>query len=47
MSHYENPRKLYPTTTEKMDFIRAWWRDNKQKFSHLGNLPGRIQASIN
>jgi hypothetical protein len=45
-SHYANPRQFYPTISDKMSFIQAWWRENRNKFSELGKLSDSIQASI-
>jgi hypothetical protein len=47
VSHYENPRHLYATQNEKMDFIRNWWKNNRDKFSQLGELPNKIEGQIN
>jgi hypothetical protein len=44
--HYRDPRHLYPTVEGKMDFIRAWWRDNGRKFDQLGSLPAAIQSAV-
>jgi hypothetical protein len=44
VTHHENPRQVYPTIADKMNFIRAWWRENQQKFSQLGELTAKIQA---
>ncbi len=46
LTHYQNPHNVWPTVDEKMDHIRAWWRDNAKKFDQLGTLPEKIQAAI-
>jgi hypothetical protein len=43
-SHYDDPRKLYPTTSDKMSFIRTWWRENKQKLTQLRDLSDKIRT---